>query len=179
MARRITSKNELIVCPYCGEKYSVTYKHCPFCNEDGTGRWDDPAPEDHEYQYASSLKLMAAINAEQMDVVLMNQEGYDIFSQRGYLLDLSGLLTSDGTLYRRLEPHLAVNTVILEDNSIEYTLNQAEQYRAVTEEVVNGLDLSQFPLFQGAGFSEPVYLGVVGNSPRLPAVVQYIAYLAS
>ena len=140
---------------------------------------DDPAPEDHEYQYASSLKLMAAINAEQMDVVLMNQEGYDIFSQRGYLLDLSGLLTSDGALYRRLEPHLAVNTVILEDNSIEYTLNQAEQYRAVTEEVVNGLDLSQFPLFQGAGFSEPVYLGVVGNSPRLPAVVQYIAYLAT
>ncbi len=50
MARRITSKNELIVCPYCGEKYSVTYKHCPFCNEDGTGRWDDPAPEE-EYVY--------------------------------------------------------------------------------------------------------------------------------
>ena len=140
---------------------------------------DNPSLENHEYQYASSLKLMAAISAEQLDVVLMNKEGYDLFSQRGYLLDLSGLLPSDGTLYRRLEPHLAVNTVILEDNSIEYTLNQAEQYRAVTEEVVNGLDLSQFPLFQGAGFSEPVYLGVVGNSLRLPAVVQYIAYLAS
>lgn len=35
-------KNELVKCPYCGELYSVTYKHCPFCNEDGTGRWDDP-----------------------------------------------------------------------------------------------------------------------------------------
>ena len=140
---------------------------------------DHPSLENHEYQYASSLKLMAAINAEQLDVVLMNQEAYDIFSRKGYLLDLSGLLASDGALYRRLEPHLAVNTVILEDNSIEYTLNQAEQYRAVTEEAANGLDLSQFPLFQGAGFSEPVYLGVVGNSPRLPAVVQYIAYLAS
>ena len=46
MARRVTSKNELIECPYCGEKYAVTYKHCPFCNEDGTGRWDDPAPEE-------------------------------------------------------------------------------------------------------------------------------------
>lgn len=34
-------KNELIKCEYCGEMYSVTYKHCPFCNEDGTGRWDD------------------------------------------------------------------------------------------------------------------------------------------
>lgn len=140
---------------------------------------DNPSLENHEYQYASSLKLMAAINAEQLDVVLMNQEAYDIFSRKGYLLDLSGLLASDGALYRRLEPCLTVNTVILEDNSIEYTLNQAEQYRAVTEEVVNGLDLSLFPLFQGAGFSEPVYLGVVGNSPRLPAVVQYIAYLAS
>ena len=140
---------------------------------------DNPSLENHEYQYASSLKLMAAINAEQLDVVLMNQEAYDIFSRKGYLLDLSGLLASDGALYRRLEPCLTVNTVILEDNSIEYTLNQAEQYRAVTEEVVNGLDLSQFPLFQGAGFSEPVYLGVVGNSPRLPAVVQYIAYLAT
>ena len=64
---------------------------------------DNPSLENHEYQYASSLKLMAAISAEQMDVVLMNQEGYDIFSQRGYLLDLSGLLTSDGALYRRLE----------------------------------------------------------------------------
>ena len=50
MARRVTSKNELIECPYCGEKYAVTYKHCPFCNEDGTGRWDDPAPEE-EYVY--------------------------------------------------------------------------------------------------------------------------------
>lgn len=50
MARRTGSKNELIQCPYCGEKYSVTYKHCPFCNEDGTGRWDDPAPEEEYYE---------------------------------------------------------------------------------------------------------------------------------
>lgn len=38
---RVGSKNELVKCEYCGEMYSVTYKHCPFCNEDGTGRWDD------------------------------------------------------------------------------------------------------------------------------------------
>ena len=50
MAGRTGSKNELIQCPYCGEKYSVTYKHCPFCNEDGTGRWDDPAPEEEYYE---------------------------------------------------------------------------------------------------------------------------------
>ena len=46
MARTRGTKNELVKCPYCGEMYSVTYKHCPFCNEDGTGRWDDLADED-------------------------------------------------------------------------------------------------------------------------------------
>lgn len=40
MARK--NQNELIKCEYCGEMYSVTYKHCPFCNEDGTGTWDEP-----------------------------------------------------------------------------------------------------------------------------------------
>lgn len=139
---------------------------------------DNPTPEDHEYQYASNLKLMAAIESKQLDIVLMNQEAYDIFSQRGYLLDLHSLLVSEDALYRRLEPHLTANTVILEDNSIEYTLNQAEQYQAVTEEVTNGLELSALPLFQEA-FPEPVYLGVVGNSPRLPAVIEYIAYIAA
>ncbi len=49
MARRIGTKNELIECEYCGEMYSVTYKRCPFCNGDGTGRWDDPDTEIEEY----------------------------------------------------------------------------------------------------------------------------------
>ena len=39
MARKSGTKNELIKCEYCGEMYSTTYKHCPFCNEDGTGAW--------------------------------------------------------------------------------------------------------------------------------------------
>ena len=46
MARRDT-KNDLVKCEYCGEMYSVTYKHCPFCNEDGTGRWNEPE-EDYD-----------------------------------------------------------------------------------------------------------------------------------
>ena len=49
MAKQGRTKNELIKCEYCGEMYSVTYKHCPFCNEDGTGRWDDPDTEPEEY----------------------------------------------------------------------------------------------------------------------------------
>lgn len=46
MAQRAGSKNELIKCEYCGEMYAASYKHCPFCNEDGTGRWNVPDDEE-------------------------------------------------------------------------------------------------------------------------------------
>lgn len=140
---------------------------------------DNPTLENHEYQYASKMKLMAAIEAKQLDIVLMNKEAYDLYSQNGYLLDLRSVLSSDGSLYQLLEPHLTTNTVIIEDNSIEYLLNEATRYHAVTEDVTNGLDVTAFPMFQEADFSDSVYLGVVGNTPRLSAVVQYIAYLAA
>lgn len=139
---------------------------------------DNPSAENHEYGYASKLKLMASIEAKQLDVVLMNREAYDIFSQEGYLLDLYNLLSPDASLYRPLEPYLTANTVVMEDNAIEYALREANRYQAVTEEITSGIDVSALPLFQEAGFSDPVYLGVVANSPRLPAVIQYIAYLA-
>lgn len=51
MARSSGSRSDLIKCEYCGEMYSVTYRHCPFCNEDGTGSWDEPADEE-EYDDA-------------------------------------------------------------------------------------------------------------------------------
>jgi len=140
---------------------------------------NNPSLENYEYQYASNLKLMAAIEAKQLDIVLMNKEAYDIFSRKGYLLDLHSLLSSGGSLYSLLEPHLMTNTVILEDNAIEYSLNEAARYQAITEEVTNGLAISAFPLFREAGFRDPVYLGVAGNSPRLSAAIQYIKYLTT
>ena len=48
MGRRSGTKEELIKCEYCGEMYAASYKHCPFCNEDGTGRWDDPDAADDD-----------------------------------------------------------------------------------------------------------------------------------
>lgn len=138
---------------------------------------DNPSPENHQYGYASNLKLMAAMEAKQLDIVLMNREAYDIFSQKGYLLDLRDLVFPDTSLRQLLEPHLTTNTVIIEDNAIEYALNETHRYEAVTEEVVNGIDVSMFPMFQEAGFPEPIYLGVIANSPRFPADIQYIAYL--
>lgn len=131
---------------------------------------DNPAASDHEFAYASRMKLLATINSRQLDLVLMNREAYDLCSASGYLLDLSDILDS---------ACLTANQVILEDNAVEYNLNEAQEYTAVTETVYNALELTQLSAFQKAGFSDSVYIGIIANTPRLPACQDYLDYLIS
>ena len=44
----------------------------------------DATVQNHEYAYASQLKVMAAMANGQLDVLLMNREAYDIMSAGGY-----------------------------------------------------------------------------------------------
>ncbi len=133
---------------------------------------DSPTAADHEYAYTSKLKVMATIHSKQLDLVLMNQEAYDLCSASGYLLDLTTLLPPD-------TPNLTSNQVVLSDNAVEFNLGQAEEYLAETIIVPNALELTQLPLFRQAGFSGNVYLGIIANTPRLDACTDYIAYLLS
>ena len=48
---------------------------------------DDADVLNHEYAYASRMKLMGAVQAQKLDLVLMNREGYDLLSRQGYLTD--------------------------------------------------------------------------------------------
>ena len=137
----------------------------------------DASVQNHEYAYASQLKVMAAMANGQLDILLMNREAYDIMSAGGYLLPLKDAL--DDSLYRRISGRILENTVILEDNDIEHRLDESIPYHAVTEAVPNGILVSAFPLFEHAGFSGDVVLGVVGNSARLDTAMQYIDYLTS
>lgn len=141
---------------------------------------DDPEAENHEYAYASQLKLMGAINAGSLDVVLMNGEAYDILSQSGSLLELPDLLSrNDTALFRSAEPYLAENTVILYDNSIDVSLGNAAEAEQKTAGSVNGLLLNDMPRFCSSGLDGPVYLGVIANSTREDEIVSYIRYLLS
>ena len=137
----------------------------------------DATVQNHEYAYASRLKVMAAMASNQLDIMLMNREAYDIMSAGGWLLPLTDLL--DEGLAERVSGQIVSNTVILEDNDIEHRLDESIPYQAVTEEVANGLLISAFPLFDRADFSGDVILGVIGNSARTDAVLQYIDYLTS
>ena len=138
---------------------------------------NDPAQENHEYAYASSLKVMAAINAEKMDLVLMNKESYDVFSGSGYLWDLKSLL-ADNALLDRLEPYLVQNEVTLTDNSLDVALGEAAESVIVTETVCNAVNVSGLPIFREAGFPQDIYIGVIANSTRNDAILRYLAYLA-
>lgn len=141
---------------------------------------EDADTVNHEYAYASRLKLMGAVNAQKLDLALMNREAYDLLSRSGYLRELTpSLFAEDPGLYERLFPLFVSNEVVLSDNSIEYRLGEAEQLEIETEREVNGVDVSGLPVFEGAGFSGEVYLGVIANSERLPACLQFIAYLPS
>lgn len=132
---------------------------------------DDPSSEAYQYVYASRMKLLAALESQQMDLFLMNREAWDALSQSGYLMDLSA--AADDTL----APYLRRNLVIYEDNAREAALDESVSYQAVTGEERNALECTGWSLFSGAGFSEPVYLGVSANSPRLERALDYLHYL--
>lgn len=131
---------------------------------------DNASEEDHQYAYASRMKIMAAVNAKSLDVVLMNGEAYNLLSQSGYLLPL-------GNLPETLTPYLTENEIILKSNAIDVQLNTAEDYQIVTETAANGLDVSQFPLFRDAGFDGTVYMGVIANTLHWDEVAAYLQYL--
>ena len=116
----------------------------------------DPAAENHEYAYASGLKIMAAINAGKIDLVMMNRESYDFFSEKGYLLDLSSFTAENGP-GKELAPYLSENEVILSDNSLEVALGEAQR----------------------AGFDGDLYMGIIANSPRTETACLYLRYLLS
>ena len=133
----------------------------------------------HEYAYASRMKLMGAIQAQKLDAVIMNREAYDLLSAAGYLTELPALLAeADPELAREIAPLVTANTVVLEDNSIDWQLGEAEEHRVLTEEAENGIALEGLPLFRAAGFEEPLYFGLLANSQRADAAVRYLRYLS-
>ena len=132
----------------------------------------------HEYAYASRLKLMGAVQARQLDLVLMNREGWDLLSAQGYLMDLAQLSQNlDKALWERLAPLVRENTVVLEDNALEWQLGEADVHTRRTESQTNALEAGSLPLFAQAGFGEPVYLGIIANSPRLETAAAWLSYL--
>ena len=125
----------------------------------------------HEYAYASKMKLTGAISTQKLDLVLMNREGYDFLSRKGYLLDLRDWTDEQSTAL------LAENEVVLSDNTLEVLLGEAEEEQRVSKTVPNAFEIDSLPLFRNAGFDGNLYLGVIGNSPRLEEAASYLHFI--
>ncbi len=139
---------------------------------------DDADTLNHQYAYASKTKITAAIADKTLDLVFMNREGYDILSRAGYLLELEPLIQeNDPALYGTASPYLTQNEVITEDNSIEYTLNEASELVINTEFQTNALSVGGLPVFSSAGFNGDVFIGVIANTPRTQNVTAYLRWL--
>lgn len=131
-----------------------------------------------EYTYASRMKILASIDGELLDVVLMDQEAFDAFSQNGYLCNIDDLLRAEApAFYKDVEPFIVENTFITEDNSFELQFDSSTPYSSITEEYPMGLDISQTDFMKQAGFPETVYLGIIANSPRKDTALAYLQYL--
>ena len=141
---------------------------------------EDADTLNHEYAYASKMKLTGAINAKKMDLVLMNREAYDTLSRSGFLLELtSSVFEDDPALFEGLLPFISANDLVLSDNVIEYQLGEAQTHEVKAMSVQNAIEVTALPLFAHAGFPDSVYLGVIANSERLPACLRFIDYLSS
>lgn len=137
----------------------------------------DAEGEAHKSAYATNIKLMASVERQEFDAVLMSRQAYDILSSQGYLMDFEEVFAQEPSLRKVLEPVLAENEVYLLDNDIEYQLGEAESHDVVSETAVNAVCLSGQPLFASAGFQEPVYFGIIANTPRLETCLDYLQYL--
>lgn len=136
----------------------------------------DQSSEFYAYTYASQLKILASIDDEQLDVVLMNRESFNAFSQNGYLYDLEKLL-QDSPLYEKLAPYLVVNVEILEDNAKDINFDPTIEYQSEAVEYIMGLDMTESFLCKNASYSDTIYLGVLKNTPRVEHVLDFLGYM--
>ena len=145
----------------------------------------DETSEYHAYSYATRMKILGALDAEKLDVVLMDREAFDSFSQNGYREDLSLLITRNSSAAQEgpeagLQDLLVRNIEIKEDNSVDVLLGNETDYHAATVDGMFGLDLSgASAIIRDAQLSGDLYLGVIRNSPRKDEAARYINYLTS
>ena len=131
---------------------------------------------DGSYVYASQVKILSAIDNQQLDVVLMNKEAFDAFSQNGFLADLNSFAKEHELT--DLEPYFVDNIEILSDNATEVLTDPSVVYQAETDTYPMGIDVTEFPFIKQAGFPDLVYLGIIANTEHAENAASFVSYLA-
>ena len=136
---------------------------------------DDEDSEHYQYVYATGMKILASIDAGQLDVVLMNKEAFDAFAQNGYLEELPVFLPDE--MYEALKPYAVKNIEILEDNAEDMKLKLADEYKAEVREYEMGLDVTGLSIFKDKEWDGDIYMGFVRASERKDEILKFTDYM--
>ena len=131
---------------------------------------------DGSYVYASQMKILAAIDNRQLDVVLMNQEAFDAFSQNGLLINIETFAKEQGLT--NLQPYFVDNIEILSDNATEVIVDPAAAYHSEITTYPMGIEITEFPFIKEAGFPDHVFLGIIANTERADNAASFVSYLS-
>ncbi|MBQ3773943.1 MAG: hypothetical protein II833_06100 [Pseudobutyrivibrio sp.] len=103
---------------------------------------EDPSGENLEYAYASSMKLTSALSADRLDVIIGDSYAMSYANGAEYLVDIEDFVEANNPqLLDKLKP-----LFLLDDNGKAYAI-----------------DVSALGPFADAGYSEPIYLGIVAS----------------
>ncbi len=128
----------------------------------------DADSEYHAYVYASRLKILAAIEAGKLDLVIGDAQAMDAFAGQGFLLPLEGLFEE-----KEIQSRLREGTVILEDNHLDVLLDESIPYEAVTKTELTAIDLTGLEGFVPLAGDSRIYLGIIANSERRDAALAF------
>jgi ABC-type Fe3+ transport system substrate-binding protein len=101
------------------------------------------------YAYASSLKIIAMIEARQMDVAIMNEKAYRIFLAGNYL--------------QKLDPKI--------------TASLPKDHAVLSEEGKAVICRNNSGIFRDSGISGDLYLGIISNTAHPDTAASYLHYL--
>ncbi len=117
---------------------------------------EDPSGENLQYAYASSMKLMSAISAEKLDIIIGDSFAMDNAKGSDYLLDPEEFIKANNpTLLDEFEP-----LFIRDDAGKPYAI-----------------DISGFPPFSEAGYTEPIYLGIIASDTNTESKLSLLSTL--
>ena len=113
--------------------------------------------------YISSLKIMAAVETQTIDMAILDEEALKILTESGYLIDLNDFITDSNLLENKyLEAHLV---------SMDIDGNQGS--------IATGIDISEIMNSKGFNPSNRVYLGIIANTKHSKEALNYLIYVST
>ena len=92
----------------------LSAKKNEICTYDNLLIQENPDSENLEYAYASSARLLAAIDAKKIDLAFMNREAMEQLNKKGYLSD--SIKVSDFPLLKNAKYHGEIYVGIIKNN---------------------------------------------------------------